>query len=150
MTSTSDHEQRQQRSAPPRRPKHAVTAAILARDGKILIARRPATDRLADKWEFPGGKVEQGESPEACLARELNEELGIEVRIGSLLGETCYHYDHISIRLLAFQVYWCGGDLHPRVHDEIRWVSLSELDHYDFAPADIPFVEKLMNGELKI
>jgi len=115
-----------------------------------LIARRPATDRLANKWEFPGGKVEEGESPEACLARELNEELGIEVRIGSFLGESCYHYEHISIRLLAYRVCWIAGDLHPRVHDEIRWVSLDQLDHHEFAPADIPFVEKLMNGELKI
>ncbi len=127
-----------------------VTAAILARDGKVLIARRPATDRLADKWEFPGGKVEKGESPEACLARELREELGIETHVGGFVGESCYDYEHVSIRLLAYRVYWDAGELHPMVHDEIRWASLGELDHYEFAPADVPFVKKLISGELKI
>jgi 8-oxo-dGTP diphosphatase len=129
------------------RPKHTVTAAILSRGQKVLIARRPATDKLANKWEFPGGKVEDGETPEACLARELREELGIEARIGRFLGESCYHYEHGSIRLLAFQAYWDAGDFDPKVHDEIRWASLEELEHYDFAPADIPFVKKLINGD---
>lgn len=128
-------------------PMATVTAAILVRDGKILIARRPAADRLANKWEFPGGKVEEGETAEACLARELAEELGIEARIGIFLGESCYQYEHASIRLLAFLVYWDTGELAPKVHDEIRWASLDELEHFDFAPADIPFVKKLMNGE---
>jgi 8-oxo-dGTP diphosphatase len=127
-----------------------VTAAILVRNGKILIARRPAADRLANKWEFPGGKVEEGETAEACLARELREELGIEAHIGSFLGESCYRYEHASIRLLAFLAYWDTGVLAPMVHDEIRWASLDELEHYDFAPADIPFVKKLINGDLGV
>jgi 8-oxo-dGTP diphosphatase len=127
-----------------------VTAAILARDGKILIARRPDTDTLANKWEFPGGKVEDGETPEVCLARELKEELGIEVRVGIFLGESLYHYEHGSIRLLAYRTYWAAGELDPKVHAEIRWASLSELDLYAFAPADIPFVKKLVNHELEI
>ncbi len=125
-----------------------VTAAILTRNGKVLIARRTADDRLANKWEFPGGKVEDGETPEACLSRELKEELGITARVGALLGESIYHYEHRSIKLLAYQTHWEAGDLDPKVHAEVIWVSVSELDGYDFAPADIPFVRKLMSGDI--
>jgi 8-oxo-dGTP diphosphatase len=127
-----------------------VTAAILIKDGKILIARRSATDILSNKWEFPGGKVEGEETPETCLVRELMEELGIDVQVGSFLAENCYHYEHGSIRLLAYRTYWVAGDLDPKVHEEIGWASLGELDRYDFAPADIPFVMKLMSGEMGI
>ncbi len=124
-----------------------VTAAVLFKDGKLLIARRPAADPLANKWEFPGGKMETGETPEACLARELKEELGIEVEVGSFLGESIHRYQHGSIRLLAFQACWQNGELEPKVHSAIAWASVVELDHYDFAPADVPFVEKLMKGQ---
>lgn len=124
-----------------------VTCAILARNGKLLIARRPAADKLANKWEFPGGKVEDRETPEACLARELLEELGIEVRVGALLGENVHYYGDGAIRLLAYRTFWEAGELKAQVHDEIRWVSLQELDHYDFAPADLPFVKKLTRGQ---
>ncbi len=124
-----------------------VTGAILFRGGKLLIARRPTADNLANKWEFPGGKVEAGETPEACLARELDEELGIEVRVGAFLGESVYHYEHGAIRLLAYRTTWETGELKPQVHDEIKWVSLGELNQYDFAPADVPFADKLMSGE---
>jgi 8-oxo-dGTP diphosphatase len=127
-----------------------VTAAILIKDGKILIARRSAMDRLSNKWEFPGGKVEGEETPEACLVRELMEELGIDVHVGVFLAESCYHYEHGSIRLLAYRTYWVAGNLDPKVHDEIRWAALGELDLYDFAPADLPFVMKLVNGEMEI
>jgi 8-oxo-dGTP diphosphatase len=125
-----------------------VTAAILARQGKILIARRRASSHLANKWEFPGGKVEGGETPEACLARELKEELDIEAGIGAFLGESVYHYPHGSIRLLAYRAYWDGGKIDANVHDEIRWVSLAELDCYEFAPADVPFVQRLKEGTI--
>lgn len=124
-----------------------VTCAILGRNGKVLIARRPATDKLANKWEFPGGKVEDGETPEACLARELLEELSIEVRVGAFLGESVHYYGDAAIRLLAYRTSWEAGELKAQVHDEIRWVTLHELDHYDFAPADLPFVKKLTRGQ---
>ena len=80
------------------RPLISVTAAILVRDGKILIAQRKSSDHLAGKWEFPGGKIEYGETPEDCLKRELHEEFGIDTRIGVFLAESVYHYDRISIR----------------------------------------------------
>ena len=124
-----------------------VTGAILAKDGKLLIAKRPTADKLANKWEFPGGKVEDGETPESCLARELAEELGIEVRVGAFLGESIYHYEHGAVRLLAYRTSWEAGNLEPRVHDQIKWVALEELDQYDFAPADVPFVKLLASGQ---
>lgn len=127
-----------------------VTAAILAKQDKILIARRPASSHLANKWEFPGGKVEGEETPEACLARELKEELDIEAAIGAFLGESVYHYRHGSIRLLAYRAYWDGGEIDARDHDEIRWVSLAELDCYEFSPADVPFVQSLKDGTITV
>ncbi|HAY21665.1 MAG TPA: hypothetical protein DCY27_05775 [Desulfobacterales bacterium] len=76
-----------------------VTAAILINDGKILIAKRGPRDKLPNKWEFPGGKIEHRETPEECLKREMQEEFQIEVMVGEFLGESVYHYNHGSIRL---------------------------------------------------
>lgn len=125
-----------------------VTAAILIIDGRILIAKRRLGDRLAEKWEFPGGKIEQGETPEQCLGREMQEEFQIQVSIGKFLGESIYHYDHGSIRLIAYRTYWEKGELIPKAHEEYQWVSKDQLKDYDFAPADIPFVEMLRKGEI--
>jgi 8-oxo-dGTP diphosphatase len=122
-----------------------VTAAILIKDTKILIAKRKADDRQANKWEFPGG-----ESPETCLKREMQEEFGIEVSVGRFLGESTYHYDHGSIKLLAYLTYLVSGKLAPKDHSEFQWVSTQQLSDYDFAPADIPFVEKIQNREMDL
>jgi 8-oxo-dGTP diphosphatase len=127
-----------------------VTAAILTRNGQVLIAKRKPGSSLPNKWEFPGGKVEDGETPEECLRRELDEEFGIEVSIGEPLGESVYHYDHISIRLLAYRTFWNGGDIFPRAHSEIAWAPLNHLIDYDFAPADLPFVQRLRRGEIEL
>jgi len=124
-----------------------VTAAIIVRDGKILIAQRHPTDRMAGLWEFPGGKIEAGETPEACLQRELKEELAIDVRVGKALGISVYHYDHISIRLMAYQVFWNGGSMRLVSHRDCRWVGPDQLDLYAFTPADLPFVHKLSRAE---
>jgi 8-oxo-dGTP diphosphatase len=127
-----------------------VTAAILEKDGRIIIAQRKSTDHLAGKWEFPGGKIETGESPEACLARELNEEFHIDVSIGEYLGSILHHYDHISIELMAYRTFWDGGKINSTDHKDYKWVTIDELEQYDFAPADQPFVEKLRRGEIEL
>jgi 8-oxo-dGTP diphosphatase len=80
-----------------------VTAGILVEDGQVLLSRRPPGDRLAGFRGLPGGKLEVGESPEACLARELAEECGIEATIGPLFAESTYRYPHATIQLLAFR-----------------------------------------------
>ena len=101
-----------------------VTAAILIKDGQILIAKRKKGDWLAEKWEFPVGKIETNETPEKCLKREMLEEFGINVLVGEYFGESIYHYNHGSIKLLAYQTYWEGGESVPKEHEEFKWVGL--------------------------
>lgn len=122
-----------------------VTAAILIKDKKILIAKRKAGDRQANKWEFPGGTVEQDETPEACLKREIREEFGIKVSVGRFFSESVYHYDHGSIKLLAYRANWESGTITLKDHADYRLVFVEQLAEYDFAPADIPIVEKLQH-----
>lgn len=121
----------------------SVTAAILVHEGRILIARRPSGDRLAGFWEFPGGKLEVGETPRDCLKRELYEEFGIQTRIGPFFDQTEYHYDHLAVRLLVFQAEIETGALEPAVHDAVRWVTPDQMRRYRFAPADRPIVANL-------
>jgi len=120
-----------------------VTAAIILRDNKVLIAQRAPGDKLAGKWEFPGGKTEPGETPPECLKREIREELEADVEVLDLFGESIYAYNSGTIKLMAFWCKWISGDFTLNVHSQIAWVNHHELDLYDFAPADIPFVEKL-------
>ena len=127
-----------------------VTAAILVKDGKVLIAQRGPQSHQADKWEFPGGKVEGAESPGECLEREMMEEFNIVVSVGEHLDSSVYHYDHISIELMAFRAYWISGTLTLKDHAAFEWVEVSELDQYDFAPADVPFVEQLIGGDIEL
>jgi 8-oxo-dGTP diphosphatase len=127
-----------------------VTAAIIAKGNKVLIAKRNSIDRLANMWEFPGGKLENGESPEECLKRELYEELGIDTVIGEFLGETIHHYDHISVRLMFYRTQWIDGKITPVVHDNVVFVGIDEIGDYDFAPADIPFVNKIKERHIDL
>ena len=127
-----------------------VTAAILVKNGKVLVAKRKSTDKLPDKWEFPGGKIEPDETPRDCLAREMQEEFGITVSVGDFLGESVYHYDHGSIRLLAYRTCWREGNFCLKDHADYAWVRVNQLSDFDFAPADIPFVKKLISGEITI
>lgn len=122
-----------------------VTAAIIIRDNRVLITRRSLNQKLAGKWEFPGGKIEKGESPESCLTRELEEELGIRVRIGQKFGESQYRYEHGEIRLLAYYADILSGTITLNVHDAYSWESPHNIMSYDFSPADIPLARKLVN-----
>lgn len=123
-----------------------VTAAVLEKDGRILIARRKHMDRLAGKWEFPGGKIEKGETAEACLRREMQEELGIDVVVGGFVGRSCHRYPHGEIELLAYRVIHLSGDFQLHDHEEIRWVLPADLASHDFSAADIPIVKLLLEG----
>jgi 8-oxo-dGTP diphosphatase len=125
-----------------------VVAAILEHEGKILIARRGPDDRLAGNWEFPGGTQEADETPEACLRREMREEFAIDIAVGAFLGASVYHYDHGAIRLLAYRANWIEGQLQCLVHDAYAWVAVTDLQHYTFSPADVPFVRGLLQGEI--
>lgn len=120
-----------------------VTAAIIETDGKILIARRKKGSHQESKWEFPGGKIEEGETPEECLARELYEEFQITASIGEFYCESEHDYGDKHIRLLAYRAHHLSGDFNLDSHDEIQWVKCSELESYDFAEADRPIVSQL-------
>jgi 8-oxo-dGTP diphosphatase len=127
-----------------------VTAAILVDDGRVLITKRKSTDRFPNKWEFPGGTIEDGETPEKCLQRELKEELDIDAIIGDYVGESIYPYEHVTISLLAYRAFWNHGDINLKVHTDFAWVTLNEIGDYDFTPADIPFVDRIRRGEIEL
>ncbi len=120
-----------------------VTAAILVRDDAIFIAKRGPGGRFAHRWEFPGGKIEPGESPEECRAREMAEEFAIEVSVGKFFAESLHTFPGGQILVLAYFCRWVDGDILPAEHEEYRWVAASELDGYDFAPADTPIAARL-------
>lgn len=120
-----------------------VTAAIILNNDKVLIAQRAQGENLAGKWEFPGGKIEPGETPRECLKREIQEELGVDIEVLDFFDESIYTYHSGTIRLMAFRCRWLFGEITLNVHSQILWVNCYELDLYDFAPADIPLVKKL-------
>jgi len=118
-----------------------VVCAIIERDGKFLIARRPDDGRhLARKWEFPGGKVEPGESAISALARELCEELEVEVEIGEQLMPVEHRYPELSLRLIAFRCCLKSGTPQAGAHEELRWIGIDEVADYDFPEADLPIL----------
>ena len=120
-----------------------VTAAIIKKDNKIFIARRAQHKHLAGFWEFPGGKIENNETPEVCLKRELIEELGITVTVGKLFMENQHDYGDKIIMLMAYLCELISGDISLKDHDKFAWVEKTELTNFKFAPADIPFVNAL-------
>ena len=120
-----------------------VTAAIILKENQVLVAQRAPGENLEGKWEFPGGKVEPGETPQDCLKREIREELDIEIEVLDFFDESIYTYESGKIKLLAFWCKWISGDITLKVHSQIVWASHYELDSFDFAPADIPLVEQL-------
>ncbi len=125
-----------------------VAAGIIIKDGKIFIARRSRPgDPLASTWEFPGGKIRPGESPEECLKRELFEELNITVEVREYVGECIYHYPHVSIRLMAYRCSWVSGELKLTEHEAFAWVSPGDLAGYNLSPADMIIAEKLVHNQ---
>jgi len=120
-----------------------VTAAIIEEGGKVLLARRRPGGRMGGKWEFPGGKIEPGETPEQSLARELAEELAIEARVGEFLVSTFFEGDGVSLELLVYRVERAFGEPVLHEHDEVRWVSPQELPGFDLAESDRRVVEIL-------
>ncbi len=113
----------------------AVAAALAARDGKLLIARRPEGRHMGGRWEFPGGKLEKGELPEEALRRELKEELGVDAEIGPIRAAIPYSYPEKEVLLLFYSARLAGE---PRPIDEaaLAWAGVQELAGYDLAPVD--------------
>jgi 8-oxo-dGTP diphosphatase len=125
-----------------------VSAGVIHQAGKILVGQRRLGDRHALKWEFPGGKVEAGESPRQALVRELREELQIEAKIGAELAR--YEHDYPSgsrVHLLFFAVREFAGDPAARAFQQIAWIELQDLPELDFLEGDLDFVKRLARGD---
>jgi 8-oxo-dGTP diphosphatase len=131
----------------PDAPITTVTAAVIERDGRVLICRRRLDQDHPGKWEFPGGKLEPGEEPAESLRRELREELSVEATIGPEI--TRYEYRYVGrkpIRLIFFRVVEFHGEPDYRQFHEVEWTRRSELPQYDFLEGDIEFVNELAAG----
>lgn len=120
-----------------------VTAAIIIEQQKVLITQRHPNDMMGGKWEFPGGKIEAGETPEACLRRELQEELGIRADVYERYAVSTYTYPDRTIELLAYMAAIRAGQITLHEHSDARWAPIHELAQFDFCEADLPIVEKL-------
>jgi len=118
-----------------------VTCAVIINDGKIFIARRNPNQKMGGVWEFPGGKIEKGETTEECIVREIKEEFSIDIRVKKFLGRSFYDYNDFTINLLAYYVEWLSGEMIPVDHDMTAWVDLEEIKEYNLARGDIPFIE---------
>jgi mutator protein MutT len=119
-----------------------VAAAVVENDGQILVTRRLAGTHLAGRWEFPGGKCEAGESLEACLRREMREELDVDVDVGAEVFSTTHEYAdrRVELHFLSCQL---RGEPLPRLGQQMRWVARSGLDAAQFPPADAELIERL-------
>jgi 8-oxo-dGTP diphosphatase len=120
-----------------------VTAAIIRQQDRVLITKRPPEDKHPLKWEFPGGKLEAGETPEDCLKREILEELNLNVEVLNLFGVVEYSYSWGSIRLIAYEARILSGQMELKVHYAAHWAPIRELENYDFLPADIDLLKML-------
>ena len=117
-------------------PHITVTAGILHQDGKVLIARRPTNGLLGGMWEFPGGKVEPGESHAQALARELEEELGIKTAVSDLLGRYNHAYTHFKLTLYAYHTLITAGEIRLLQASEASWVDVTDLEAYPMGKID--------------
>ncbi|WP_207737630.1 (deoxy)nucleoside triphosphate pyrophosphohydrolase [Clostridium sp. D43t1_170807_H7] len=121
-----------------------VVAAILQKEDKILIARKKQGKPLAGYFEFPGGKIEEGETPEESLIRELMEEMNIKIAVKEYIGESVYDYGNNKvISLLGYTAEIIDGEIKLSDHDIYEWVTLEQINNYKIAPADIPLINKL-------
>ncbi|GGZ88254.1 (deoxy)nucleoside triphosphate pyrophosphohydrolase [Algibacter mikhailovii] len=118
-----------------------VVCGIIYKGDRIFIARRKAGKSMAGKWEFPGGKVERGESEEMALKRELLEELGMLVTVKNKLGSNVHAYKDFKINLVAYKCDFVNASFKLTDHDRFEWVTPKELLNYDLTAADIPLVE---------
>lgn len=119
-----------------------VVAAVIRKDNRIFATQR-GYGEFKDEWEFPGGKIEEGETPEQALAREIKEELDTEIQVGKLIDTIEYDYPKFH---LSMDCFWCEimqGGLELKEHEAARWLSKEELYSVDWLPADVGVVEKI-------
>jgi 8-oxo-dGTP diphosphatase len=123
-----------------------IIAALLQKDGKYFIARRTKKDGQEGLWEFPGGKQEEGETHEECLARELFEEFGIKAYVGNYVCSSFFILKDRAVELMAYKVTSYEGTITLNEHSEMQWVAPDELHKYAFTKPDLVFIEYLVNA----
>lgn len=125
---------------------HVVGAIIENEKNEIFCALRSPEMTLPNYWEFPGGKIEAGESPEEALTREIKEEFNCSIKVGKKVEDTTYEYEKVIVRLETYMAKLVDGQPIAQEHAETKWVSREEMTQLNFAPADIPAVEKVARG----
>jgi 8-oxo-dGTP diphosphatase len=126
-----------------------VVAALIFKDGKILVCQRTRHQTMPLKWEFPGGKIEEGEQPRDALRRELDEELGIDASVGDEVARIRHQYKSgSSVELRFFVVNEYKGELENKIFRDMRWSERSELPSFDFLEADLELVKDLAAGKI--
>jgi len=125
-----------------------VTAGIVIDGGRILICQRHHSDAYGMQWEFPGGKVEEGEDLKTCLRRELAEELRIEAEIGEEVFRLRHRYPDRHVEVVFFEVRSFRGTVRNQVFEAVKWVSRASLSEFDFLEADRELVRRISNGEI--
>ena len=123
-----------------------VTCAIILNDDRVLVTQRGEQMKMPLKWEFPGGKVESGEDDEACLRRELKEELNISIEILNRLPEQRFQYPEFDITLVPFVVRFAEGEILLLEHKTYRWLRRDDLTALDWAEADVPVLMEFLSG----
>lgn len=119
-----------------------VAAGIIVQEDKVFIARR-SKGKFQGKWEFPGGKIEQGETAKKALKRELKEELRIDVKVGNFCDDVIHDFDTFSVHLLAYYCTINHGTIEMFAHDQYKWIPIKQLLDVDFLEADIPIAKKI-------
>lgn len=120
-----------------------VVAALIWKGERFLACQRPAHKARGLLWEFAGGKVEPGETKEQALIRECKEELGVELEVGQVFLQVTHAYPDLTVHLTLFQAKIASGTLQKLEHEDLRWITVNEIDQYDFCPADQVILEHL-------
>ena len=123
-----------------------VVAALIWDKDKFMICQRPAHKARALLWEFAGGKVEQGETKEQALVRECQEELAVTLSVGDVFMEIVHEYPDITVHLTLFNATIAEGVPQILEHNDIRWISVSEIDNYIFCPADVKILDRIKSA----
>lgn len=123
-----------------------MVACIIEREGRFLITQRKKESHLGHLWEFPGGKIEAGESPQDCAVRECREEIGIEVRAGEVIEEVKHRYPEIEVHLYFMKCEWVAGEPRPLDCADLAWATPEEFSRYRFPEADRGIIERYVQG----
>ena len=123
-----------------------VVTALIKRGDHVLVGQRPETGSLAGLWEFPGGKIEAGESPESALTREIKEELGIDIEVGDLKLSCTHNYEGVSLLILFFEVNFWKGEPKEKHHTQIKWVNKAQLHELEMPQANRLILDRLLKG----